>query len=142
MSDLCRAKTKDGEEVVGWYFAIEDKHYLILDDAIVEVDEYDFERIHGFIEIDHATAAFDAGKDAKNGRIYGSKGEFQGGDRVRATIPPGYDPEGDLPEDRWEATCEWLDEDLTWILRKHKNAWHYFSDLPSSQLEIIPKESE
>ena len=86
---MVRAKDRDGKEWFGWYFQMGDgqqglaEHYLITDKSGLHYDEDDNLSVRDFVKIDITTAAVDTGKDAKNGRIYGSKGEMQGGDRVK-----------------------------------------------------------
>ncbi|MHC4346344.1 MAG: hypothetical protein ACYSUP_16845 [Planctomycetota bacterium] len=87
-----RAKTKDGKEkekeVVGWYCEIAKVPHIIppTADFLRKRSDTSSIAVHGLIPIDPATAAYDTGKLDKHGkRIYGSKGEMQGGDSVIAS---------------------------------------------------------
>jgi hypothetical protein len=79
------------------------------------------------VEIDPATAAVDTGTDDMNHkRIYGSTGEFHGGDRVRMTHPSLPPVEGIV-----------VYESPSWFLRTRKG--RYSLAVSSAELEIIPQ---
>ncbi len=126
-----RAYDKDGNEVVGWYFRSRTtEHYMVREDAAV----YDPDDACGHITIDHAsllkidisTAAEDTGKDASNGRIFGSRGEMKGGDRVRLCNQGGGVP------------VVWNRDKLLWGFPQGGELGCWLSD----ELEIIPKEEK
>ena len=135
--NLCRAKTKDGKEVVGWYCCLKNNtHAIVLheDSVVFTGGSISVRPFH----IDPAPAAFDTGKDDKHGkRIFGSKGEFQGGDRVQITTENYYDNGRDWVRD---AKVEYQSSAMTWVARVHESSWHGFADLHDAQLEIIPED--
>lgn len=67
-----RAKTKDGKEVVGWYYHAFGFHCLIEETGKIHTD------------IDLSAAAVEAGRDKNGGPVYGNRGDFRGGDKVQA----------------------------------------------------------
>ena len=139
---LPEAERTPDKLVYGWHVESEGLHYLFIQGSRITWWEDHYEIDDGLIEIDVSSAAVKTGRKAKNAEgelvdIYGSMGKMQGGDRVRRTIPSEYDPEGDIPERSFETKCEWWDEDLTWILRRHNTSWYDLAEIDKSQLEIV-----
>ena len=85
---MIRAKTKDGMKV-GWYFRTYDgKHFIIrLNVGLWYFEDAKTTYMHqdSFSQIEDISSAAEAtGKKDKNGdMIFGSRGEMQGGDRVK-----------------------------------------------------------
>ncbi|KKN77669.1 hypothetical protein LCGC14_0357950 [marine sediment metagenome] len=79
---MIRAKNKHGVMATGNLFRTRDgKYYLMSPSVTLEVLAHNPEM--AFVEIDLATGAEDTGKDDLHGdRIYGSRGEMKGRDRV------------------------------------------------------------
>jgi hypothetical protein len=122
-----RAKTPDGKEVVGYAFESEGDWYIITTEATVRWVEDHYE-MNGIEEIVRETAAIDTGKLDKHGeRIFGSKGEMQGGDTVRIH---GHGTS------RYKAVWH----DLSWGLYNKKDGFYSLYVWNCDELEIIKAE--
>ncbi len=131
----------DGEAKYGWYCQVSNsahspepvKHFLIAPNTFYyecdnALDIADAIEIPDLSLCAVATGKMAKGPDGKVIEIYGSRGEMQGGDRVNAGKNYNY-----------IGVCEWLPEDLTWIIAKDENSWNDLSDWPSDQLTILPR---
>ena len=97
------AKDKDGKLVYGWYCKVGERHMVVLPTAEEMLDSMDPDRfdVGPVAEIDISSAAVATGGKDKNGvEIYGSKGEMQGGDVVKANIYSDETPQ--------ELSVQWL----------------------------------
>lgn len=132
--DLPKAERTPDKLVVGWYAGINGKHYIVPSHAYVGIKDghwstsrEDAGRLGllyatGLYEIDISTAAEATGKLDKNGKeIFGSKGDMQEGDRIKA-------------DGRDNPICvNWDDTKAHWGLPKITP----LGDWTSDELEII-----
>jgi hypothetical protein len=65
-----RGLTKDTKRwAYGWYCQVEGKHYIVLDDAIIDEDDYGlYCGIEGFVEVIPETVGQQTGRKDKNGK--------------------------------------------------------------------------
>ncbi len=140
--DKIRAKI-DGKMVVGWYAPINHFGHVLIPlnarackvNGIGAEARLNISAISPIIEFDPSTAAIDTCKDDKHGvRIFGSKGEFQGGDRIQR------DSEKRIWEVVWDNSyCQWRLTDVTDI---SKGTPCSLTSWQASYLEIIPDTGE
>lgn len=133
-----RAKTKDGTEVVGWYVQCLDRHFAYVQPKASSFDyKHDEEygrlwTVTGFVEIEIKSAAVDTGKLDKHGKmIFGSKGEMQGGDRIRYRTGLGHA----------RLVCDgvrWNADTLQWAAMRGAQ----LASIDIRELEIIPPGKE
>ena len=141
-----RATKKDSDEVVvGQHLQINlqywtaPRHYLVPSPADAHFSVGGIRLSSPLFEIDPTTAAIATGKFDKNGtEIFGSKGEFQGGDRVNWTLDELYDAGEKIRTYKGTGSVKWIPEHVCWgIVERTGGGYQGNGFWEAAEFEII-----